>query len=58
MMTLGWPWPILRQGQILSLMVLYGNKGKTMDFLETVVVYGIKVGRYSLMNDYMNLYEH
>ena len=25
-MTLGWPWPILRQGQIWSLMLLYGEK--------------------------------
>ena len=30
MMTLGWPWPILRQGQIWPLMLLYGKKGKTM----------------------------
>ena len=26
MMTLGWPWPILRQGQIWSLIFLYGKK--------------------------------
>ena len=26
MMTLGWPWLILRQGQIYSLMLLYGEK--------------------------------
>ena len=44
-MALGWPWPILRQGQIWSLMLLYGGKSKTMDFLETIVVYDIKVGR-------------
>ena len=25
-MILGWPWPILRQGQIWSLMLLYGEK--------------------------------
>ena len=25
MMTLGWPWPILRQGQIWSFMLLYGG---------------------------------
>ena len=25
MMTLGWPWPILRQGQIWSLMLFYGE---------------------------------
>ena len=27
-MTLGWPWLILRQGQIWSLMLLYGKKAK------------------------------
>ena len=42
-MTLGWPWPILQQGQIWSLMFLYGKKGKTMDFLETIVVYDLKL---------------
>ena len=40
MMTLGWPWPILWQGQIWSLMLLYG---KTMDFSETIVVYDLKL---------------
>ena len=45
MMTLGWPWPILRQGQICSLMLLYGEKGTTMDISETIVVYDVKVGR-------------
>ena len=43
MMTLGWPWPILQQGQIWSLMLLYGEKGKTMDFSETVVGYDLKL---------------
>ena len=38
MMTLGWPWLILRQGQIWSFMLLYGEKGKTKDFSETIVV--------------------
>ena len=47
MMTLGWPRHILRQGQILSLILLYGKKGKTMDISETVVVYDVKVGRCS-----------
>ena len=28
MMTLDWPWPILRPGQIWSLMLLYGKKVK------------------------------
>ena len=32
MMTLGCPWPILRQGQIWSLMLLYGKKVKQWIF--------------------------
>ena len=32
MMTLGWPWPILRQGQIWSLMLLHGKKVKQLIF--------------------------
>ena len=32
MMTLCWPWPVLRQGQILSLMFLYGKKVKQQIF--------------------------
>ena len=43
MMTLGWPWHILWQGQIWSLMLLYGEKGKTVDFSETIVVYDLKL---------------
>ena len=34
MMTLDSPWPISRQGQIWFPMLLYGEKGKTMDFSE------------------------
>ena len=41
--SLGWPWPILRQGQIWPFMLLYGKKGKTMDFSETIVVYDLKL---------------
>ena len=47
MMTLGWPWPILRQCQIWSIMLLYGKKVKQWTFSETFVVYDIKVGRCS-----------
>ena len=43
MMTLGWPGPILWQGQIWSPMRLYGKKVKTMDFPETIIVYDIKL---------------
>ena len=31
------------------------EKGKTMDFSETFVVYDIKVGRCSQLNEYMDL---
>ena len=34
------------------------EKCKTMDFSETIVVYDVKVGRCSLLNEYMNLYEY
>ena len=34
------------------------DKGKTMDFSETIVVYDIKVGRCSQLNEYMKLYEY
>ena len=43
MMTLSWPWPILRQGQIWSLMLLYWENGETVDFSVTVVVCDIKL---------------
>ena len=36
--------------------VLYGKK--IMDFSETIVVYDIKVGRCSQLNEYMKLYEY
>ena len=55
---LGWTWPILRPGQIWSPMLLYGKKVKTMDFSEIIVVYDIKVGRCSQLNEYMKLYEY
>ena len=32
--------------------------GKIMDFSETIVVYDIRVGRFSLLNEYMNHYEY
>ena len=58
MMILGWPWPILRQGHIWSIMLLYGEKGKTVDFSETIVVCDVKVGRCSWLNESINLYEY
>ena len=32
------------------------EKGKRMDFSETIVVYDVKVSRCSKLNDYMNLH--
>ena len=34
------------------------EKGKTMDISETFVVYDVKVGRCSYLNEYMQLYEY
>ena len=45
----------------MSNLVLYAfvwEKVKRMDFSETIVVYDIKVGRYSQLNEYMKLYEY
>ena len=39
-------------------MVFVWEKGKIMDFSETIVVYDIKVGKFSQLNEYMNLYEY
>ena len=39
-------------------MLLYRKKGKIIHFSETIVVYDIKVGRCSYLNEYMNLYEY
>ena len=43
MMIMDWPWPILRQGKIWSLMLLYGKKGEPMDFSKTTVLYDLKL---------------
>ena len=44
MMTLGWPWPILQQGQIWSLMLLYRKKVKQWIFQKLfIVVYDLKL---------------
>ena len=42
-MTLDCPLPILRQGQIWSLMFWYGKKVKQWILSETVVVYDLKL---------------
>ena len=44
-----------------SNLVLYSlvwEKGKTMNFSETIVVYNVKVGKCTKLNDNMNLYEY
>ena len=58
MMILGWPWPILREGQLWSPMLLYGKKVKQWIFSETIVVYYIKIGRCSQLNKYTKFYEY
>ena len=40
-MTLGWPWPILRQGQIGHIGFCMG-KSKIIYFLETIAALGLK----------------
>ena len=37
---------------------LVWEKGETMDISETIVVYDVKVGRYSELIEYMNLYQY
>ena len=39
-MTLGWPWPILRQGQIWSHRLLYGKKWKSFIFWKNYFSFG------------------
>ena len=41
--TLVWPWHILRQGQIWWHRLLYGKKWKLFIFLETFAALGLKV---------------
>ena len=42
-MTLGWTWPILRQGQIWLHRLLYGRKWKLLIFLETIAALCLKL---------------
>ena len=56
MMTLDWPWPIFKARSNLAPYASVWAKVKTMDFLETIVVYDIKVGRWSQLNEYMKFY--
>ena len=45
MMTLSWPWPIFNITKNLVPYAFVWEKGKTMDFLETIVVFDVEVGR-------------
>ena len=60
MMSLGWPWPILRQSQIWSLMFLYGENVKQWIFQKLLlsVITKLIVGRCSQLNEYMKLHEY
>ena len=51
--TLGWPWPILRQGQIWSHRLLYGKSENYLYFLETVAALGLKVAWNIQLNELM-----
>ena len=53
--TLGWPWPILRQGQIWLHRLLHGQKWKLWVFLEIIAAIGLKVGSNIKMNEIMKL---
>ena len=57
--TLGWPWHILRQGQIWSHRLLYGKKWKLFFFfLETDAALGLKVAWSIQLNELMKLNEY
>ena len=56
--SLGWPWPILRQGQIWSHRLLYGKKWKLFIFLETIAALGLKVAWSIQLNEFMKLGEY
>ena len=58
MITLGWPWPILRQVRFGPLCFCKGKTVKQCIFSDTIVVYDIKVGRCSQLNEYMKLYAY
>ena len=55
------PWLTLIYFSARSILVRYAfvwEKVKTMDFSESIVVYDVKVGRCSQLNEYMKLYEY
>ena len=50
-------WPFTARSNLVPYVSVW-EKVKTMDFSETVVVYDIKVGRWSQLNKYMKFYEY
>ena len=55
------PWLTLTYFTAMSNLVPYAfvwEKGKTMDFSETIVAYDVKVGSCSELNVYISLYEY
>ena len=57
-MTLGWPWPILCQGQIWSHRLVYGKKWKLFIFLELIAALGLEVAWSIQLNEFMKLSEY
>ena len=53
--TLGWSWPVLIEGQIWSLWLLCG---KIIYVLEPIAALGLKVGWSSQLNDLLKLNEY
>ena len=56
--SLGWPWPILCQGQIWLHRLLYGRKWKLSIFSETNAALGLKVAWSIQLNELMKLSEY
>ena len=57
-MTLGWPWPILRQGQFGHIGFWMGKKWKLFIFFETVAALGLKVAWSIQLNELMKWSEY
>ena len=60
MVILGWPWhslgAIRAKSNLLSYAFVWENV-KTVDFIETIDFFELKVGTYSLLSEYMKTYE-
>ena len=57
-MTLGWQWPILHQGQIWLHRLLYWRKWKLYIILEHIAALGLKVAFSIQLNELMKLSEY